>query len=151
MTTHVSTAPHQSRKKRELTRIIEGFKYQNGGERGIRTLETLQTFTHFPGVLLQPLGHLTVNFNRFSALLTSQQEHRRALCFEPCYCMPLVSARSPCGRLITSFFVTLEGKKGSGTTASITLTAQRLDSRSHRRIDAPRLYTFENTKAIKVY
>jgi hypothetical protein len=39
----------------------------NGGERGIRTLETLQTLTHFPGVLLQPLGHLTVNFYRFSA------------------------------------------------------------------------------------
>ena len=32
MTTHVSTAPHQSRKKRELTRIIEAFKYQNSGE-----------------------------------------------------------------------------------------------------------------------
>ena len=31
-----------------------------GGERGIRTLETLLTLTHFPGVLLQPLGHLTV-------------------------------------------------------------------------------------------
>ena len=30
-----------------------------GGERGIRTLETLLTFTHFPGVLLQPLGHFT--------------------------------------------------------------------------------------------
>ena len=30
-----------------------------GGERGIRTLETLLTLTHFPGVLLQPLGHLT--------------------------------------------------------------------------------------------
>jgi hypothetical protein len=35
-------------------------KYKNGGERGIRTLETLLTLTHFPGVLLQPLGHLTV-------------------------------------------------------------------------------------------
>ena len=32
----------------------------NGGERGIRTLDTLLTHTHFPGVLLQPLGHLTV-------------------------------------------------------------------------------------------
>jgi hypothetical protein len=29
-----------------------------GGERGIRTLEALR-LTHFPGVLLQPLGHLT--------------------------------------------------------------------------------------------
>ena len=30
-----------------------------GGERGIRTPDTLP-YTHFPGVLLQPLGHLTV-------------------------------------------------------------------------------------------
>ncbi len=28
-------------------------------EEGIRTLETLLMFTHFPGVLLQPLGHLS--------------------------------------------------------------------------------------------
>jgi hypothetical protein len=30
-----------------------------GGERGIRTLDTVLAHTHFPGVLLQPLGHLT--------------------------------------------------------------------------------------------
>ena len=30
-----------------------------GGERGIRTLDTLLTYTHFPGVRLQPLGHLS--------------------------------------------------------------------------------------------
>ena len=30
-----------------------------GGERGIRTLGTLR-YTHFPGVLLRPLGHLTI-------------------------------------------------------------------------------------------
>ena len=30
-----------------------------GGEGGIRTLDTLP-YTHFPGVLLQPLGHLTI-------------------------------------------------------------------------------------------
>gem|GEM_PF-6904750 len=30
-----------------------------GGERGIRTLGTLLTYTRFPGVLLQPLGHLS--------------------------------------------------------------------------------------------
>ena len=30
-----------------------------GGERGIRTLDTRLTYTHFPGVLLQPLGHLS--------------------------------------------------------------------------------------------
>src|SRR5690554_4394224 len=28
-----------------------------GGEGGIRTLDTLLTYTHLPGVLLQPLGH----------------------------------------------------------------------------------------------
>ena len=56
------TAPHQSRKKREQTRAVELLKTIYGGERGIRTLETLLTLTHFPGVLLQPLGHLTVNY-----------------------------------------------------------------------------------------
>ena len=30
-----------------------------GGEGGIRTLDTLLTYTHFPGVLLKPLGHLS--------------------------------------------------------------------------------------------
>jgi hypothetical protein len=30
------------------------------GERGIRTLDTLLEYTHFPGVLLRPLGHLSV-------------------------------------------------------------------------------------------
>ena len=30
------------------------------GKTGIRTLETLLTFTHFPGVPLQPLEHLSV-------------------------------------------------------------------------------------------
>jgi hypothetical protein len=34
-----------------------GIKF--GGERGIRTLDTLLTYTHFPGVLLKPLGHFT--------------------------------------------------------------------------------------------
>ena len=31
------------------------------GESGIRTRGTLLRYTHFPGVLLQPLGHLSVN------------------------------------------------------------------------------------------
>ena len=30
-----------------------------GGERGIRTLGTLLTLTHFPGEHLQPLSHLS--------------------------------------------------------------------------------------------
>ena len=31
MSTHLSTAPHQSRKKRELTRAVEHLKLNNGG------------------------------------------------------------------------------------------------------------------------
>jgi hypothetical protein len=31
-----------------------------GGERGIRTLDTLWAYTRFPGVRLRPLGHLSV-------------------------------------------------------------------------------------------
>ena len=61
-----------------------------GGERGIRTLETLLTLTHFPGVLLQPLGHLTVNCYRFlsfkldrstaCSLLRCMLKHASRLC-----------------------------------------------------------------------
>ena len=35
------------------------WKFGSGGERGIRTLDTRLTYTHFPGVRLQPLGHLS--------------------------------------------------------------------------------------------
>ena len=48
--------------------------YTRGGERGIRTLETLQTLTHFPGVLLKPLGHLTVLLT-YRALFT-EKDHQ---------------------------------------------------------------------------
>ena len=30
-----------------------------GGEGGIRTHDTVDPYTHFPGVLLRPLGHLS--------------------------------------------------------------------------------------------
>ena len=32
----------------------------NGGETGIRTLDTLLAYTRFPSVRLQPLGHLSI-------------------------------------------------------------------------------------------
>ena len=35
-------------------------KNLRGGERGIRTLDTLLRCTHFPGALLKPLGHLSI-------------------------------------------------------------------------------------------
>ena len=47
----------QYTKKKPVLSYELFFKY--GGEGGIRTPDTLP-YTHFPGVLLQPLGHLTV-------------------------------------------------------------------------------------------
>ena len=43
---------------REINHLA-GLKVSGGG-RGIRTLDTLLTYTHFPGVRLQPLGHPSV-------------------------------------------------------------------------------------------
>ena len=40
--------------------IIRSLGVLIGGERGIRTLDTLLTYTRFPGVLFQPLRHLSV-------------------------------------------------------------------------------------------
>ncbi len=42
-------------------RVKSYLSKEYGGEGGIRTLDTLP-YTHFPGVLLQPLGHLTKLF-----------------------------------------------------------------------------------------
>ena len=36
---------------------------QSGGEGGIRTLDTGAPYTHFPGVRLRPLGHLSSRGN----------------------------------------------------------------------------------------
>ena len=41
-----------------LKRLKVNERHQIGGEGGIRTLDTLP-YTHFPGVLLRPLGHLS--------------------------------------------------------------------------------------------
>ena len=47
----------QHAKKKPVLAYELFLKY--GGEGGIRTPDTLP-YTHFPGVLLQPLGHLTI-------------------------------------------------------------------------------------------
>ena len=39
--------------------LLEVFGKPAGGESGIRTLDTLLGYTHFPGVLLRPLGQLS--------------------------------------------------------------------------------------------
>ena len=45
----------------------------NGGDGGIRTLDTLLTYTHFPGVRLKPLSHLSAARQRVSEL-TAQRK-----------------------------------------------------------------------------
>ena len=45
--------------KRPVPGLGQGHEPETGGERGIRTLDTLLTYTHFPGVRLKPLGHLS--------------------------------------------------------------------------------------------
>ena len=55
-------------KKPAFRLAFDGF----GGERGIRTLDTLLAYTHFPGVLLQPLGHLSRRGQRYSIFLVKQ-------------------------------------------------------------------------------
>ena len=51
------------------------------GERGIRTLDKLLTYTHFPGVLLKPLGHLSNSFLQRSwfVLLKPPDSNRDAM------------------------------------------------------------------------
>ena len=44
---------------RRASQIERGLPKKTGGQRGIRTLERLLTVTHFPGVRLKPLGHLS--------------------------------------------------------------------------------------------
>ncbi len=48
------------RKNKDTKTLMEVRRRENGGDGEIRTLERLP-FTHFPGVLLQPLGHVTLN------------------------------------------------------------------------------------------
>ena len=40
-----------------LTEFVFGPYLANGGAGGIRTLDTLLAYTHFPGERLRPLGH----------------------------------------------------------------------------------------------
>ncbi|CDQ13735.1 Ybl54 [Klebsiella quasipneumoniae subsp. quasipneumoniae] len=53
-----SSPPAENIKEKSLY-LRTGSHLEYGGEGGIRTPDTLP-YTHFPGVLLQPLGHLTI-------------------------------------------------------------------------------------------
>ncbi len=53
-----SPPPPRENIKEKSPYLRTGSSLNDGGEGGIRTPDTLP-YTHFPGVLLQPLGHLT--------------------------------------------------------------------------------------------
>ena len=53
------SSPPAENIKEKSPYLRTGSHLEYGGEGGIRTPDTLP-YTHFPGVLLQPLGHLTI-------------------------------------------------------------------------------------------
>src|SRR5690606_29046462 len=62
------------------TRLGEGpaaRSYLDGGEGEIRTLGTGSPYTRFPGVLLQPLGHLSIGVTPGRHRLTGFEQHQR--------------------------------------------------------------------------
>ncbi len=80
---------HPSRRcnmRKKSLNASSGFLFKYGGERGIRTPDTLP-YTHFPGVLLQPLGHLTVLYRcpipqgQRGATIGSRQERVKQIFF----------------------------------------------------------------------
>ena len=50
-----------------------------GGERGIRTLDTGLPYTHFPGVRLQPLGHLSEEKNVYIYYFSQLEKKNRVV------------------------------------------------------------------------
>ena len=72
--------------RRPAALVIETLHYSFiiGGERGIRTLDTGLPYTHFPGVLLQPLGHLSKILNSYQLIqFHSDQNGDRAVSLQP--------------------------------------------------------------------
>ncbi len=56
-----SSRDDRSRVELYFESYVAPFSALSSGERGIRTLDTRLTYTRFPSVRLQPLGHLPIN------------------------------------------------------------------------------------------
>ena len=63
-----SSLPPELKARKKPVLIKTGF-LESGREEGIRTLDTLFTYTRFPGVRLKPLIHLSVESNIFCRLI----------------------------------------------------------------------------------
>jgi hypothetical protein len=55
-------------------------KQASGGATGIRTLDTLVTYTHFPGERLRPLGHRSALLGSGAALLAMRGFRKAPVC-----------------------------------------------------------------------
>src|SRR5208282_1723487 len=93
----------------DKARSRHNFSRKNyGGERGIRTLDTLLEYARFPGVCLQPLGHLSAGnktlatrrsrINLFPAGLTDERNWTPLLERRPQ--AKLTTNRSPWGSML---------------------------------------------------
>ena len=74
MSSHLSTAPHQSSKKRELTRAVETLKIKYGGER-VRLILVLfrsDTPTHSTLQAINDGGLLITRFMRYWTVTPNQ-------------------------------------------------------------------------------
>jgi hypothetical protein len=60
--------------------------FQVGGERGIRTLDTLLEYARFPGVCLKPLGHLSRNLPTVDRIRINALFHKPASKASPDLC-----------------------------------------------------------------
>jgi hypothetical protein len=70
MFTHLSTAPHQSRKKRELTRAVETLKTRYGGEGVPHRLLSAPLALSANAFASLPRSQFTVNGLKMSTILT---------------------------------------------------------------------------------
>jgi hypothetical protein len=65
MTPHIFS--NSKNRKTPLKCFVLLAENQTGGERGIRTLDALLEHARFPGVCLQPLGHLSAGNKTLAA------------------------------------------------------------------------------------
>ena len=53
----------------------------SGGERGIRTPDTLVRYTHFPGVRLRPLGHFSSFYLQYLRAQNTKNKAKKNILF----------------------------------------------------------------------
>ena len=81
MSGFVSKTPSPDIKQTTAQWAVVALDFLRGGERGIRTLDTLLRCTHFPGALLKPLGHLSIFNSSHHRLARNRAQDKNNFCF----------------------------------------------------------------------